>query len=416
MDLAAWQTRTTSDPTAAAALFTERCQALPSAQQKAIWAHLGDAEAWTTSAPTDAPLYGVPFASKDLFHQAGVPTRAGGILPARPARRDGALVARLRELGALPVGKTHLHEFAYGLTGENPHYGNVDHPGFPGHDAGGSSSGSAAAVAAGLVPFALGTDTGGSLRVPAAFSGLYSWRETPHHAWISDAFPLAPSFDTAGWLTRTIEDLRRVHVALHGDFAATETTPRGAWISPAVFGDERLPENQQHLSAVANRFTDKVLDADDPFCRALQDCTLPYSILQSTEAYAIHQGTLDSRRADYGEAVWQRIDRGRRWTAAQLEAAQVKHMQVRLAFARFFETHDFVILPVSIEPAPKQGQLTQELRDSLLNFTTPVSLAGLPALTVPVPLPSGLSLGVQIVFPSVRSSAINWIMTRCESC
>ncbi len=416
MDFAAWQSLHQSDPAAAADLFRTRRRAFTAAQDRAIWASLSDEAVWTAEPPANAPLRGLPFAIKDLFHLAGHATAGSGKLPVRRARRDGTLVARLRELGAIPVGKTHLHEFAYGLTGENPHFGNVDHPYHPGHDAGGSSSGSAAAVAAGLVPFALGTDTGGSLRVPAAFCGLYSWRETPGHPWIADAFPLAPSFDTAGWLVRSPADLRRLHVALRGAFPQPPCRPRGAWAPPSLFEVECPPAATAALSAAAASLTTRTLTAEDPLCRTFAGSNQAYSILQSTEAYGIHHDTLDRRRADYGEAVWQRIDRGRRWTAAEVDQARLHLLKVRLAFTRFFADHDFLVMPVSTLPAPTAEQRNQALRDTLLNLTTPVSLAGLPALTTPVPFENDFTLGLQVVFPSVHSAALDWVLGRCESC
>ena len=185
----------------------ERAGALRAGQREAVFAMLAcEAEiAGRVVADTaKSELAGVPFVVKDLFDAAGWPTKAGSTFleeeRARP-EGDGALVARLRAEGAVLAGKTQLHEFAYGITGENPHYGDVEHPRLPGRTSGGSSSGSAAAVAAGVVPLAFGTDTAGSIRVPAAFCGLFGFRMTPHHPWIADAFPLAPSFDTAGWFT-----------------------------------------------------------------------------------------------------------------------------------------------------------------------------------------------------------------------
>ena len=131
-------------------------------------------------APAGA-LAGVPYLLKDLFAVGGVPTRAGASFTPSPLcapKADGRMVQSLKAAGAALAGKTHLHEFAYGLTGENAHYGDVEHPAHPDRTSGGSSSGSAAAVAAGIVPFAIGTDTGGSVRVPAAFCGLYGLRLT----------------------------------------------------------------------------------------------------------------------------------------------------------------------------------------------------------------------------------------------
>ncbi len=415
MDIAAWQSLSRQDPAAAAAEFDRRRQRLPAAQQHAVWSE-EIAPVFSSAADNDAPLAGVPFAIKDLFHVAGLPTRAGGILPARPAKRDGALIAALRTAGAVPVGKTHLHEFAYGLTGENPHFGDVVHPQFPDRTAGGSSSGSAAVVAAGVVPFALGTDTGGSLRVPAAFCGLYSWREQPGLPWIHDAFPLAPSFDTAGWLTQSAADIRHINTALRGPFPASESSPRGAWLSAAALGVAAAEDDVARLEAAARQFTDNTLEPESDFAMTWRDCGPAYGVLQSTEAFAIHQETLDRRRADYGDAVWQRIDRGRRWTRTQVDAARVKTMQVRLAFTRFWQKHDFLVMPVAPGPALRHAECDQAHRDALLALTTPVSLAGLPALTVPVSRPDGLSLGLQIIFPAPHCAALDWVLERCASC
>ena len=139
------------------------------------------------------------------------------------------IVRALGAAGAVMAGKTHLFEFAWGLTGENAHFGDCEHPRFPGRTTGGSSSGSALAVAADIVPFAVGTDTGGSVRVPAAFCGIFGYRGTPGDAWISDAVPLSPRFDTAGWFTQSAADMRSVLDALIGPPVAGKT-PRGCYL------------------------------------------------------------------------------------------------------------------------------------------------------------------------------------------
>ncbi|MCF3651979.1 amidase [Synoicihabitans lomoniglobus] len=415
MDIAAWQALHQEQPDRLISTFRERLPLLSEDQHRAVWA-------WTTAADTarkpttSGPLAGVPFAIKDLFHLATVPTRGGGQLPAKTPRRHGALVTDLEATGAFAVGKTHLHEYAYGLTGENPHFGNVAHPQFPDRTSGGSSSGSAAAVAAGIVPLALGTDTGGSLRVPAAYCGLYSWRDVPHDRWISDAMPLAPSFDTAGWLTRSAGDLRRVQESLRGPLPPVATTPRGGYLPAAAMDVSVAPPWDNALGQRAAKFTAETLDEHGDLASAVTGSGQPYSILQSTEAFAVHQTTLDRSKAVYGDAVWARINRGRTWSAAQLEGALVHQLKVKLAFARYFETHDFLIMPVAPSPAPRHTECDQPQRDALLALTTPVSLAGLPALTVPISLPDGLSLGLQIIFPSAHHAALNWVLDRCNNC
>ena len=181
------------------------------------------------------PLHGVPYLLKDLFDLAGVPTKAGSTFLDRSdplTRATAPIVQRLRELGAVLAGKTHLVEFASGLTGENPHYGDCPHPHFPDRLSGGSSSGSAALVAAGVAPLAIGTDTGGSVRVPAALCGLYGFRLTPDDELIRDAFPLAPTMDTAGWFTANAKDMLTVWRATvggnpHDHQATTRLLPVG---------------------------------------------------------------------------------------------------------------------------------------------------------------------------------------------
>ena len=200
----------------------------------------------------DRPLSGIPYLTKDLFDVARWPTFAGStFLPeVRPVSKDGACTRALADAGAVVVGKTQMNEFAYGITGENAHYGDCERPGFPGRVSGGSSSGSAAAVAAGIVPFATGSDTGGSVRLPAAFCGLFGFRGAPRDAWISDAFPLAPSFDTAGWFTANAADMRLALSALVG-MCKSARRPRGCYLEmPNVD-----PDVAAACRAAADRFS-----------------------------------------------------------------------------------------------------------------------------------------------------------------
>lgn len=417
MDITDWQQLFNQDRGKAAEVTVARRQQMASDQREAIWAWEHPSSRAAFAEARQGSLQGVPYAAKDLFHVRGVPTRSGGILHNRDARRTSSLIGQLDQHGAVLVGKTHLHEFAYGLTGENPHFGQVTHPDFPDRDAGGSSSGSAAAVAADLVPFALGTDTAGSLRVPAAYCGLFAWRGMPQSPWITDAFPLAPMFDTAGWLTRSLSDCLQLWRILYEVTESPEQPDiRGAYLPADSLAVEAPSDYAAKLHQTASQWTEISLGPETPLSQACRGVDTTYSILQSTEAYAIHQSSLDQDRAKYGEAVWQRIDRGRRWSASQMDAARLHALKIRAAYDEFFETHDYLVTPISLEPAPKIGTSSDATRQSLLRLNTHVSVAGRPALALPVPLKNGLTLGLQVVFAHERSPAIPAFVKRCSSC
>lgn len=412
MDIARWSQRYREDPQAAATEYLTRSARLTPAQQTAVWAWQDDGQIWNSALPA-GPLRGVPFAVKDLFSLRGTRTGAGARLPAGIQKRDGDLVSKLRSLGAIPVAKTQLHEFAYGLTGQNPHFGDVSHPSHLDRTTGGSSSGSAAAVAAGIVPFALGTDTAGSLRVPAAFCGLYGWRDIPRNSWIRDAFPLSPQFDTAGWLTTTAADTALLLELLHGKLPVSTAPPRGCYLSASVLGVEADPDIEKLLQASASIFTSDALASDSELAQQFRDVGQTYAVLQSTDAFAVHQQSLDFRQAEYGSAVWSRIDRGRRWSARQVDTAALHGLKIRAAFENYFSKYDFLVTPITVEPAPHHDNHTDKTRDDLIQLNTHVSIAGKPALAVPIPLQSGLSIGMQIVFSSSNSPAIKWVLDQC---
>ncbi len=373
-----------------------------------------DLAARFAAAPRSGPLGGVPFFAKDLFDFAGTPTRAGStFLPeVRPTgATHGALAQALAAAGAVLAGKTHLHEFAYGITGENPHYGDCEHPRFPGRTTGGSSSGSAAAVAAGVVPLAFGTDTGGSVRVPAAFCGLHGLRLTPHHPWIVDAVPLAPTFDTAGWFTATAGDLRLTITALLGGSGPAGADPRGHFLElpgldPEVASEFRTASAR--LAAPADSATTAELRA------AFAPATDAYHTIVAREAWDWHRGWAERYRERYDPQVWQRLNRAHTLTHAQIDAAAHTLAAVRQTWAAYFRAFDFLILPATPAAAPTKAGCTPELRQRLITLTAPASLGGLPVLTLPVPLPGGLTTGLQIVVPDAQSSVLPWALDRFQ--
>jgi amidase/aspartyl-tRNA(Asn)/glutamyl-tRNA(Gln) amidotransferase subunit A len=412
MTFRAWQELS---PAAAAREFRRRVETgLTAAQQRAVLARIGterDLEMAFAAVPAEAPLARVPYLAKDLFDVAGLPTFAGStFLPeVRPQPlRSSALVAAFAQAGAVLAGKTHMHEFAYGITGENPHYGDCEHPRFPGRTTGGSSSGSAAAVAAGVVPLALGSDTGGSVRVPAAFCGLYGFRLTPRDAWISDAVPLSASYDTAGWFTANAADLRTTIQALVG-LGRWERAPRGCYLEmPGLDADVAGA-----CRAAALTFTSPAEPAvRDGLLQGFNRSADTYNTVVSVEAWAYHRAWADRYRERYSPAVWQRLIRAHSVTPEMTSAAASHTAALQALWAEYFRTHDFLVLAASPTPAFTRDQFTLEHRMRVLALTAPASIGGLPVVTLPVPLPSGLTTGLQIVVPHVTSPVVNWVLSR----
>lgn len=391
---------------------------LSPAQQRAAIAWLADeprlsAEFAAAPHDVDHPLGGIPFFAKDLFDLGGVPTFAGStFLPeVRPTpASDGAFVRAVRHAGLVAAGKTHLHEFAYGITGENPHYGDCEHPDFPGRTSGGSSSGSAAVVAAGIAPLALGSDTGGSVRVPAAFCGLYGFRLAPADVWIRDAFPLSPTFDTAGWFTATAADMRLALGALVG-LRSSHRALRGCYLEMPGLD----PEVVHAARAAAEKFA-PCADAatreelHQGFSRAL-DC---YNTIVAIDAWHVHKSWAVRYQNRYDPVVWSRLNRIHALGSAQIEVAESTHAALRLLWSKFFLTFDYLILPASPCAALTKAECTFENRTRILALTAPASVGGLPVLTIPVPLSSGLTTGLQVVVNQPQSPAVDFALSRAE--
>jgi len=419
--LGEWQSLSSQNPTRAGRELFHRLQSAVSPEQRrAIFVETPTESQLIAQfervANTIAPLAGAPYALKDIFFLANEPLRAGsnflpGILPQQP--RDSKLPHALRGFGMVLAGKTQMYEFAYGLTGENDFFGHCEHPLHPDRTSGGSSSGSAAAVAAGIVPFAVGTDTGGSIRVPAAFCGLYGFRTTAHHPMIADAFPLAPSFDTAGWFARTGQDILQAHRYLVGRTTLPDRTPRGCFLDFEALGltaDEDVAKAYRGAAEKWAFRTDPQIARD--LTNAFKGAEDSYAILQSIEAYQVHQPWLDAYRHHYSTAVWNRIDRGRNWTAEQQQKAAAQRTLLQHVWTRFFKSYDFLVLPVTPFPALRKTECTDENRKRLLQLNTPVSLAGLATIVLPITLPSGLTTALQIVLSDPLSSVIPWILKR----
>ena len=417
-------------PSAAAREVHARVSALPDALRNAALAWLRpeldlaeDLDQWNgltarrserVEVNTLHPLHGVPFLLKDLFDVASVPTRAGSTFldKVRPTPGDSMIVSRLRGLGAALAGKTHLVEFASGLTGENPHYGDCPHPYFTDRLSGGSSSGSAALVAAGVVPLAIGTDTGGSVRVPAAWCGLYGFRLTPDDPLIRDAFALAPTMDTAGWFTANANDMLTTWRAfVLGRASPPAKSPRGCYL----LGRSLLPSIDPRVDAACEEAAAQfATHADVPTETALlnswRDAVEAYVTIGMSEAYAVHRNWLAPFREHYDPVIWQRFTDAGHYPPGKIVAARATLQQVRQTWTQFFATYDCLVLPSVPTAAPTKAECTTDLRRAILALTAPASLGGLPILSLPVPLTSGLTAGLQVVLPSATSHGVQWIL------
>jgi amidase/aspartyl-tRNA(Asn)/glutamyl-tRNA(Gln) amidotransferase subunit A len=327
--------------------------------------------------------------------------------PVSPA--DGAFIRDVRAAGAALAAKAHMHEFAYGITGENPHYGDCELPGHPGRTTGGSSSGSALLVKAGVVPLALGTDTGGSIRVPSAFCGLYGFRMTPRHLWIADGYPLAESLDTPGWFTSNASDMRTALDALvpadAGNPKSQISNPKGAYLSLPGLD----PTVETAFLAAASRLASPLPSSTAADLRALfAPAADLYAILGGAETWRIHAPFYDRYRDRYDPNVRARIDRARTLTAADIDPAQANRDAITAAWASLFSEYDYIVLPASPCTAITKAECTVEMRGRILSLTVPASMGSLPVLALPIPLPDtdGLTTALQIVVPHIHSPAL----------
>ena len=284
------------------------------------------------------PLHGIPVAIKDNVDTADMPTTMGAahFLGHRPAA-DARCVALLREAGAIVIGKTLTHEFAYGPTGDRSVQGAARNPWDPARITGGSSAGSAAAVAAGMVPVALGTDTGGSVRVPSALCGLVGFK--PSHGRVSDAgvFPLSPSIEDVGVLAQRVEDARAfIGILSEGaiaDAGDASDAPRIAWLANAPFAIDHEPVTACARAAAERLAGAALLDGGEValHARALQAAL---SAIQRSEAYEVHAERVEREPGKYDPEVLERLRASRPVQGWEYVRGLKERARLQTAFAR----------------------------------------------------------------------------------
>jgi len=343
---------------------------------------------------------GIPLAVKDLFDTAGLPTTYGSILFADhvPAHTAEA-VARLERTGYATVGKTNLHEFAYGITSDNPHFGRVPNPIAPDRTAGGSSGGSAAALAAGLAEAALGSDSGGSIRIPAACCGIVGFKPSHGLVPLDGCFPLAPSFDHAGPMGRDVETCARMLGALAPKFARRDLDSLEALAVGVAWCKLADPLVRERVEAAAARF---------PRRRAVA-FPLPEQTgaVFMREAAESHSGLFPDRADAYGDNVRTKLERCLRVTDSEFEAALRGREEYRERATEALDGLDLLITPTLAFVAPAADSDELVIRDAVIRLTYPFNVLGWPALALPCgPAERGLPASVQLVGRAGEDAAV----------
>jgi len=355
-------------------------------------------------APTGhGALDGLTFGLKDIFDVAGHRTGFGSPdwwRTHEPAARHASVLARLLDAGATLAGKTHTEEMAFSLTGENAHYGTPVNPAAPERVPGGSSSGSASAVAGGLVDFAIGSDTGGSVRAPASFCGIYGIRPTHGRIALDGACPLAPSFDTCGWFARDARTLARVGEVLLGTSVAFAPGAR-VLIATDAFA-QLVPDAAAALEPFVQR-VQQVLSPAEPVVLSpdgLGSWFEVFRVLQYAEIWQAHGEWVQRVRPTFGPQIAARFD-----AVAQVRPHEVTLMQARRAaiaahLASLLAGDTLLLMPTAPDVAPRLGLPPQEtvaVRERMLALLCPAGLGGLPQLSLPLAQVHGLPIGLSLV-------------------
>lgn len=385
------------------------------------------------------PLHGVPLSLKDLIDVAGeVTTAASRVLADRLAPVDAPVVTRLRQAGAILLGKTNLHEFALGTTSEDSAFGAVHHPLDPARSAGGSSGGSAAAVACGMGLASIGTDTGGSIRIPSAACGVVGLKPSRGEVPTDGVIPLSSSFDHVGPIARSVEDAAVLWAVLAGRDVAATRRAIGAAGPGEVLGATRGLRLARlggyfdtPVAPEVRRAFDRALGGLARAGAAITDVELPsshglmeaYVSIVLPEGAAWHGRLLDTRAADYTPIVRARFESGRAIPAIKYVEAKTFCRALRREIDALLETADALVLPTLPIVAPVLGtdDMTVDpavgdrtpVRAAMLKHTQPFNMAGHPAISLPVTTP-GLPVGLQLVGRIGDTTGLLAIAAACE--
>jgi len=362
-------------------------------------------------------LNNIPFAIKDLFETKGIRTTAGSLffkdyIP----NEDAAVIQRLKAAGAVIMGKTNTHEIALGVTTNNPHFGTTRNPWDTARIPGGSSGGSAVAVATGMSLAALGTDTGGSIRIPASLCGVVGLKPTYGRVSLRGVFPLSWNLDHVGPITRTVKDAALILQIIAGydaqDPASVnmllgdylnhlEDKIKGKKFALAV-GSYIENSHTEVITAVneASRvFTSLGAKIEKVEMDFLHQAVLANALMTQADGAAYHRERLMEHPDWFGTDVRKRLEMGYSSTSIEYSLARRTQAEIKSHFVKFFEQYDFLLLPTTPIPAPLiEGNDAVEQARRLTRFTAPFNLTGLPAISIPCGISKeGLPMGLQIV-------------------
>lgn len=360
----------------------------------------------------DGPLAGLTFGLKDLFDLGGTPTGAGNPdwLASHPVPTETApIVDLLLAAGARLVGKTHTDEIAWSLNGENAHYGTPENAAAPGRIPGGSSSGSAAATAAGLVDFAIGTDTGGSVRLPASYCGLYGLRPTHGRVPIDRAVALAPSYDVVGWFARDPVTLARVGSVL------LEPIQEPAAPTRLLIADDMFARAGEATRLALASEVERVkalfgaIEHVEIAGAAAPDWRNVFRVIQSAEAWEQHGDWVERVRPNFGPGVRERFEAASKLTADEIAQARAMRNQIRVRMETLAPPGTILLLPTTPGVAPLRGTPEPELnlfRAKALEMLSPAGHAGMPQISLPAARVDGVPVGLSMIAARGQDEAL----------